>query len=371
MIDHKKICVLGAGVSGLSTAYLLLEKGYQVNIISRDDPDKNSSKPHFSSLFPAASIIPHGIHTEKLIELFRVSQRYFENLQDEGFPGINITQHYELFSYSKKMPEYASEMNQLEVLDEFRNKFYPDHPKYKAISGWKFNTFLADWPIYFPHLISTVLEKVSGFEIRYIDGNDLPHLPFDVIINCTEIGSIDLFDDDSPGLIHRGHLINVPAAPPVLNKKGQVVSYNFSPGQQVYQSETGNHQDVYCYSRHNDIVLGGSRQKGTIDKNGTWMGETNRGPIATIDGLEVPLKILELHKDILRHSFDYDLPHITKMRSKLGYRFTRAENNGLRIEIEEIEDKLVIHNYGHGGAGVTLSWGCAQRVVDLLHSANI
>jgi D-amino-acid oxidase len=29
----------------------------------------------------------------------------------------------------------------------------------------------------------------------------------------------------------------------------------------------------------------------------------------------------------------------------------------------------VVHCYGHGGAGVTLSWGCAADVVDLVRAA--
>ena len=37
-----------------------------------------------------------------------------------------------------------------------------------------------------------------------------------------------------------------------------------------------------------------------------------------------------------------------------------------RLEEESIKDKKIIHNYGHGGAGVTLSWGCADEVVKLI-----
>jgi D-amino-acid oxidase len=31
-----------------------------------------------------------------------------------------------------------------------------------------------------------------------------------------------------------------------------------------------------------------------------------------------------------------------------------------------INGKKIIHNYGHGGAGVTLSWGCADEIVEMI-----
>lgn len=40
----------------------------------------------------------------------------------------------------------------------------------------------------------------------------------------------------------------------------------------------------------------------------------------------------------------------------------------VRLEAEPCGAALVIHNYGHGGGGFTLSWGCAEDVLRLLQA---
>jgi glycine/D-amino acid oxidase-like deaminating enzyme len=44
---------------------------------------------------------------------------------------------------------------------------------------------------------------------------------------------------------------------------------------------------------------------------------------------------------------------------------------GLRLELESIDDFPVIHNYGHGGGGITTAWGCAEEVLRLAQQAEI
>jgi len=57
------------------------------------------------------------------------------------------------------------------------------------------------------------------------------------------------------------------------------------------------------------------------------------------------------------------------IRSTVGLRPFRP--TGFVVRAEKLDAKTVIHNYGHGGAGITISWGCADEVTALLmHSAN-
>jgi glycine/D-amino acid oxidase-like deaminating enzyme len=51
------------------------------------------------------------------------------------------------------------------------------------------------------------------------------------------------------------------------------------------------------------------------------------------------------------------------IREVVGLRPYRPE--GFVVDAERVGDKLLIHNYGHGGAGITLSWGTASLALDL------
>jgi glycine/D-amino acid oxidase-like deaminating enzyme len=39
--------------------------------------------------------------------------------------------------------------------------------------------------------------------------------------------------------------------------------------------------------------------------------------------------------------------------------------SGFVVRAEKVNDTVLVHNYGHGGAGITLSWGTAKLAVDL------
>src|SRR6476659_1129019 len=51
------------------------------------------------------------------------------------------------------------------------------------------------------------------------------------------------------------------------------------------------------------------------------------------------------------------------IRTIVGLRPFRP--SGFVVRAEKLDDKLVVHNYGHGGAGITLSWGTSHLAVAL------
>lgn len=62
------------------------------------------------------------------------------------------------------------------------------------------------------------------------------------------------------------------------------------------------------------------------------------------------------------------LQHSEHLFDWVGLRPGRVQ---LRLEAERRGNKLLIHNYGHGGSGVTLCWGCADDVLSLLLAAKV
>lgn len=65
------------------------------------------------------------------------------------------------------------------------------------------------------------------------------------------------------------------------------------------------------------------------------------------------------------------LPRVTRdrvIRTTVGLRPHR--DGGFVVRAEKLDHKLVVHDYGHGGAGMSLAWGCGTLVADLAEPAG-
>lgn len=57
------------------------------------------------------------------------------------------------------------------------------------------------------------------------------------------------------------------------------------------------------------------------------------------------------------------------IRTTVGLRPHR--DGGFVLRAEKLGEKTIIHNYGHGGAGMSLAWGCGTLVADLARPAGV
>ncbi len=353
----KKVAVIGAGISGLTTAVLLQQNGFEVSVYTNEHPLKEIKKPYFGSQFPSASIIPHSVFHSDINEIFKLSQLFFSKLYEASFTGLTKHEHFELFAFEKSIDDYAPFISGYETLSDL--KWHPKHPDIPIKSGWKFNCFFADWTEYFPQLVRSFLLNNGTFIYETVDLNSYASINEDIIINCSGLGSAQLIDEESKPLILKGHLLRINNTVDLKSPNGNTVSYNFSAGSDIYSDSFGTPLDVYCYPRKHDWILGGSRFKGTLDDQGNWVSEDELSQ-------QFPPQIESINSKIIKETFGTDISEFIEKEYQYSYRYVRNKKNGLRIESENKSDRLVIHNYGHGGAGVTLSWGSAFSVLQMI-----
>ncbi|WP_138430080.1 FAD-dependent oxidoreductase [Fodinibius saliphilus] len=358
----EQIIIIGSGVSGLTTALTLQLLGYETAIYTEKtitDISNKNGHPEFASLFPSASIIPHSVYSNQLEKLFKRSQYIFYELRKLAFPGITINKHYELWESEPNRPDYCNWMLNFEAVSNTEIEKLPHRPVVDKLYGWSFNCIFADWSLYLPALLHTYLQNGGTIRQQKVNRETISDLPAEIIINCSSTGSPYLFDDPSnKQLVVRGHLLHKADAPLLTNSNGEIVSYNYTPKAEIYSDSKGKAADVYCYPRKDGWILGGSRQVGTLE-NEEWQVSED---YYEIDGIRFPKQIIDLNSRIINTFFETELSIKNELTPSVGYRYIRNKKNGLRLESETVANKKVIHNYGHGGAGVTLSWGCALAV---------
>lgn len=374
--SDKKIVVIGAGVSGITTALTLRLLGFDTEIYTDQtigQIEEKNAHPDFASLFPSASVIPHSVYSTKLEELFKLSQATFYELRKLPFPGMTIHRHFEVFEFEPDQPDYSGWMMNFQDIEQLDSNAIPRRSNSQQLHGWLFDCLYADWPLYFPAL-NEVYKKIGGqISHQKVGRDEIGNLPAKIIINCSGTSSPQLFDDPVENqMILRGHLLHQPNAPLITNDNGDIISYNYTPHASVYSDTNDEACDVYCYPRKDGWVLGGSRQTGNLqDREWDNINDENS---CIVDGISCPRQIIDLNNEILKNSYNLSLNHTADLTSLVGYRYIRNKNEGLRLDHETISGKKIFHNYGHGGAGVSLSWGCALEIASQIsdrHSVSL
>ncbi|HJM18774.1 MAG TPA: FAD-dependent oxidoreductase [Candidatus Thalassarchaeaceae archaeon] len=302
--------IVGAGVSGLSCAVRLLERGHEVEIISdRFSPDTVSD-------IAAALWYPFlTAPVEKTDKWGMVTYRELEKLAvDCPDSGVTIRDGREYLREVVELPSWKDDISHFRVLeiDEIPDGY---------VFGWEFRSPIIEMNRYMPWLRDKV--ESGGGSFRRLLVNDLSDVGGDLVVNCVGLGARELCDDKE-----------------VKPTRGQILYIKQDPGVGHYdqQPETL----TYTIPRGDVTVLGGTAQ---VDDWG--------------------LEIREEENDLILSKIEALWPEIDRGKiigGAVGLRPTRTE---VRLEEEEVRGTRVIHNYGHGGAGITLSWGCADEVSEI------
>jgi D-amino-acid oxidase len=199
------------------------------------------------------------------------------------------------------------------------------------VDGYRLEAPLMDTSMYMSYILD-LYQRLGGVLIKKVVQDIHEALENNqIVVNCTGLGSRKLFNDKR-----------------VFPARGQTVRIKSNGFNQILFDDTGPNSVAIIVPRAHDIVLGT-----TVQEN-DWNTDISS----------------EDTKDILRRCANLDpaFEHVEIIGESVGLRPNRDE---VRLETEDFGGKTVIHNYGHGGSGFTLSWGCALDVVELVKQSSL
>jgi D-amino-acid oxidase len=307
--------VVGCGVIGLTTAICLREAGVDAGIVTAELP------PATTSSVAAAIWYPYKAYPEdRVLSWGSRTYEVFEELSGIPESGVLMREGVELWHESVPDPWWAGAVPGVRRCS--RDELPPAY-----LDGHAFTAPIVEMPIYLAYLMDRFSAAGGNIEQRSL--SSLDEVDAGVVVNCVGLGAKALLGDAS-----------------MVPIRGQVVRVR-NPGLNRFMLDEENPEGVaYIVPRSNDCILGGTAEEG--EWNLKPDPETAAGILRRCTQLEPRLADAE----VLEH--------------KVGLRPGRAE---IRLEREDGPVPR-IHNYGHGGSGVTLSWGCAEETLRLVQEAR-
>lgn len=311
-----KISIIGCGVSGLTTGIVLLESGFPVEIVTAAMPEDTVSAR------AAALWFPFQIGPADLANTWsKYAYSVFEKLANDPETGIHMRPHLELIAvesdawWKNALPATAIRKARI---DELPVGF---------VLGYQMVVPIIETPIYLAYLQRRFADAGGEITLQTISNIDAFCKINDIVVNCTGLGSVELVGDQKMYPI-RGQIVKLAADPKV-----QSISADMA----LWGSDT---DLAYIIPRADCIVLGGNA---LIDSFDLFIDEeATEGIRQRCERLDPRLADLEF------------------LRAEVGLRPGRKE-------IRLAREGNLIHNYGHGGGGYTVSWGCANAVLDLVN----